>query len=451
MPEGADAVPARKEYHMKHPDCFHEFARYASMNVLGMLGLSCYILADTFFISKGLGADGLTALNLAIPIYSFIHGSGLMIGMGGGARYSIYKSMGDEKETNRIFTNAVLFAAGLAGIYVFTGMFLTGNIVALLGADAAVSEMTETYLKMILLSAPAFLMNNVLLCFVRNDKAPQLSMRAMLGGSLSNVVLDYLFIFPCQMGIFGAVAATCLAPVISLLLLLPHALKKNNEFHLIRCMPDRKHICDILVSGVPSLVTEVSSGIVMIVFNAMILNLSGNTGVAAYGIIANLSLVVISMFNGITQGFQPIVSRYYGAGESENVRTVFRYALTAMLVFSILIYAGTFFYAPQISGIFNKEGNPTLQRIATQGLKLYFIACPFVGCNLIISTYFTSVARPLPANIISVLRGFVVILPLAFFFAAAFQMTGIFCVFPCTELLVSVIAILFYRHYSCAP
>ena len=74
---------------MNNTNCFKDFVKYSSLNVLGMIGLSCYILADTFFVSKGLGADGLTALNLAIPIYSFVHGSGLMIGMGGSTRYSI--------------------------------------------------------------------------------------------------------------------------------------------------------------------------------------------------------------------------------------------------------------------------------------------------------------------------------------------------------------------------
>lgn len=82
---------------MKQHTILNDFIKYASLNVLGMIGLSCYILADTFFISKGLGADGLTALNLAIPVYSFIHGSGLMIGMGGGTRYSILKSQNRQK------------------------------------------------------------------------------------------------------------------------------------------------------------------------------------------------------------------------------------------------------------------------------------------------------------------------------------------------------------------
>ena len=88
---------------MKQHTILNDFIKYASLNVLGMIGLSCYILADTFFISKGLGADGLTALNLAIPVYSFIHGSGLMIGMGGGTRYSILKSQNRQKDMNQVF------------------------------------------------------------------------------------------------------------------------------------------------------------------------------------------------------------------------------------------------------------------------------------------------------------------------------------------------------------
>ena len=79
-------------YHMKEMSCFKVFLKYSSLNVLGMLGLSFYILADTFFVSRALGADGLTALNLAIPVYSFINGSGLMLGIGGGTKYSILRS-----------------------------------------------------------------------------------------------------------------------------------------------------------------------------------------------------------------------------------------------------------------------------------------------------------------------------------------------------------------------
>lgn len=179
----------------------------------------------------------------------------------------------------------------------------------------------------------------------------------------------------------------------------------------------------------------------------IILNLSGNTGVAAYSIIANLSLVVIAIYNGIAQGIQPVAGRYYGEGAYENVHAVLKYAMAVTLCLSILLYAGTFLFAPQISSIFNKEQDPVLQQISVEGLKLYFTACPFVGFNIVISAYFTSTARPLPANIISILRGFVIILPFAFLFQALWKMTGIWCVFPCTEFLVCVIGIFFYMKY----
>lgn len=187
---------------MNNAKCFKEFAKYTSLNVLGMIGLSCYILADTFFVSKGLGANGLTALNLAIPIYSFINGSGLMLGMGGATKYSILKSQDKTRDANRAFTNTVLFTLGLALVFFAIGVFLSGAITRLLGADDIVYQMSKTYLQVILLFAPMFMLNNVLLCFVRNDGAPQLSMLAMIGGSLSNIILDYIFIFPCNMGIF---------------------------------------------------------------------------------------------------------------------------------------------------------------------------------------------------------------------------------------------------------
>ncbi len=428
---------------MKESSCLREFARYASLNVMGMIGLSCYILADTFFVSKGLGTNGLTALNLAIPIYSFIHGSGLMIGMGGGTKYSIQKSQGEHRQANRVFTNAVYIAAMFAVVFVLIGVFFSGRLAALLGADESVFEMTKIYLQVILLFAPAFLMNNVLLCFVRNDGAPQLSMAAMIGGSLSNVVLDYVFIFPCGMGIFGAVFATGLAPVISMLILSPHFIRRKNQFHFTRCRPERKLAAAIFSSGLPSLITELSSGIVIIVFNAIILRLQGNVGVAAYGVIANLSLVVIAIYTGIAQGIQPITSRNYGVGNLKNVRTILSYALITLLVVSAAIYAIVFFGAAQITSIFNSENNDMLQRIAEQGLKLYFIGAPFAGFNIIVSMCFTSVEYPLPAHVISLLRGFAVIIPMAFLLSAVADMVGVWCAFPCTELLVAIVGVVF--------
>lgn len=425
---------------------FREFLKYSSLNVLGMIALSCYILADTFFVSKALGADGLAALNLAIPVYSFINGSGLMIGMGGGIKYSIAKSQGAAQRADQTFTNSAVLTAVIAACFFLTGLLASGSLALLLGADGTVYEMTRTYLQVILLFAPMFMTNNLLLCFIRNDGAPQLSMAAMITGSLSNVVLDYVFMFPLGMGIFGAVLATGLAPVISILVLSPYLLRRKNQFHLRKCRISGKLALGIFSSGLPSLITEVSSGIVMIVFNTIILGIAGNIGVAAYGVIANLSLVVMSIYTGISQGIQPLLSSGYGTGNRKKTQSVLRYALVSAVLISVVVYVCVFFGADPIAAVFNSEQNATLQSIAVTGLKIYFTACVFAGFNIILSVYFTSTENALPAHIISILRGFVVIIPMAFLLSAAAELTGVWAAFPATELIVSLIgAGLFFR------
>lgn len=421
-----------------------EFIKYAALNVMGMTGLSCYILADTFFISKGLGANGLTALNLAIPVYSLIHGSGLMLGMGGATKYSILKSQKNWGQTNKIFTNTVYLAGILAIAFLLTGIFLTRVLTAFLGADQEVFGMTATYLRVILLFAPAFLMNDILICFVRNDGDPKLAMLAMLGGSLSNVLLDYLFIFPLKLGIFGAVFATGLAPLISIMILSVYFLKKRNQFRMTREKPHPETEKTVVKLGIPSLIGEVSSGVVILVFNSIILKLQGNTGVAAYGVIANLSLVVMAVYTGIAQGMQPLISKAWGRYEIRTCKRILSYAMITMAAVSIVVYAVIFFLADPIAGIFNSENNRLLQEIAVTGLKLYFTAAVFAGFNLIISIYFTSVELALPAQLISILRGVVLIVPMAFLLSGLFGMSGVWLAFPAAELLTAVTGFFLY-------
>lgn len=426
---------------MRRRSCIQEYARYTSLNVLGMIGLSCYILADTYFVSKGLGGDGLAALNLAIPIYSFIHGSGLMLGMGGATHYAISRGQNNSKGANEMFTHTVLGALVLSVLFMLAGGFFSMPITVLLGADSEVAAMTNIYLKVILLFAPAFMMNDVLLCFVRNDGNPRLSMIAMLGGSLSNIVLDYLFIFPFQMGIFGAVLATGLAPVISILLLSGHVLKRRQGFRFKTGSFRPRCLLSIVSLGVPSLVAELSSGIVMITFNILILRLNGNVGVAAYGVIANLSLVLIAVYTGIAQGAQPLVSRAYGRGNKRQIAQILRYALVTMGVVSCLVYGLVFIFAGPIAGIFNEAGDMAFQNIAVCGLRVYFTAAPFVGFNIVISSFFTSTEKAVPAQLIAVIRGIILIVPMALILSALAGLAGVWLAFPVTEGAVCIVGI----------
>lgn len=426
---------------MNHTSYGKLFAKYASLNVLGMIALSCYILADTYFVSKGLGTNGLAALNLAIPIYSFIHGSGLMLGMGGATKYAIAKSQRDDALANRVFTTTLLLTIGIGLLYFLIGLCFSKDIVTLLHANEEVFGMSETYVRVILLFAPMFMLNNVLICFVRNDGAPHLSMMAMISGSISNIILDYVFIFPFSMGMFGAVFATGLAPIISMLFLLPYIMKRKQGFHLCRCPLAKRTVTAIVGNGFPSLVTEVSSGVVILAFNAIIMGLLGNQGVAAYGIIANLSLVVTAVYTGIAQGIQPIISSGYGANNLLQIKAVLRYAIITMTVISLLIYAYVFFEASVIAQVFNSEGDMELQRIAVEGARLYFTGSIFAGFNIIMVIYFTSMERAIPAHIISALRGFVLLLPMAFLLSSLFGMIGVWSVYPISELLVCMVSI----------
>lgn len=432
---------------MEQQSCMRDFARYTILSVLGTLGVSCYILADTFFVSKGLGTNGLAALNLAIPVYNFIHGTGLMLGMGGATRFSVCKSQGKYEEVSRIYTNTIYLALLFSAAFALPGLFFSNQLAILLGADASVLKMTDTYLRWLLLFAPAFILNDVLLCFVRNDESPQLSMIAMLIGSFSNIVLDYIFIFPMQMGISGAIFATGLSPVISIIMMLPHWLGKKNTFHFVKTKMKAYIVKQDLSLGFPFLIAQLSSGIVMITINAIILKLEGNTGVAAYGVIANISLVIVAIYTGIAQGVQPLISTFYGVGNNKQARTVLRYAMVIMLTLSCAVYLLIFVFAQPITAIFNSENNVELQRIAEMGLKLYFVSVAFVGYNIILATFFTSVEKALPAHILSILRGLILIIPMAFLMSALWGMTGVWLTYPITEFFTAFLGFVIYRKY----
>ena len=422
---------------------FGEFIKYVFLNILGMVGLSCYILADTFFISKGLGSDGLAALNLAIPIYSFVHGIGLMLGMGGAAKYSVFMGQNHKREANEVFNNIICMAFAAAVVLSVVGILFSNKIAVLLGAEGTILAMTDIYLKVILLFAPAFIVNETLLAFVRNDGNPELAMTAMLSGSISNIILDYIFIFPLRWGMFGAVIATSMAPLISMTILMIHKISGRQEFFLKKVRISPRIIADVIKIGLPSFITEVAAGIVMIIFNVLILGIEGNIGVAAYGVIANLALVFSSVYTGIAQGIQPLISMGYGKNNMKQVKIIYRYAVILLSIVSAVIYLVCFIFANPIVLIFNSEQNEILQQIAVSGMKLYFLAVPFLGFNIVTSTFFAAIEKVLPAQSISLLRGIVLMVPMAYLLAAVGKMAGIWLTVPITEGIVAVIGVVF--------
>lgn len=421
------------------------FIKYVGLNILGMVGLSCYILADTFFVSKALGSTGIAALNFSISIYSVIHGIGLMIGIGGATRYSILKSQNKDKKADVVYSTCIRLGVVLGITFAVTGIFGSKFLAEILGADRYTLPLTKVYLTTILCFAPFFIMNNIILAFVRNDNNPNLAMMAMLIGSFLNIVLDYIFMLSLEMGMFGAAVATGLAPIISIVIMSIHFIKGKNNFRFTKNKIRWRSIYDISALGLSAFITEISSAIVLITFNLLILRLKGNSGVASYGIIANIALVAVSIFTGIAQGIQPLVSKGYGMDNYVMIKKIIKYALITSLSIALVIYLIVFYNSDSIIGVFNSEHNLEVADIAKVGLKIYFLGFFFAGINIIMAIYLSATENVKDAFIISIARGCIIIVPLVFLLSSILNMTGIWLAFVVTEFIVTVVVIYLVR------
>jgi putative MATE family efflux protein len=418
-----------------------DFAKYVCLNILGMLGLSCYILADTFFVAKALGATGIAALNFSISIYSVIHGTGLMIGLGGATRYSILKSQNEDEKANAVFTTCIKLGFLIGASFALIGIVGSKTLAVILGADGTTLPLTKNYLTTILCFATFFITNNIMLAFVRNDHNPNLSMFAMLMGSFSNILLDYIFMFPLGMGMFGAAFATSLAPIISISILLLHFRRGKAQFRYIPYKMNWSGVGDFLSLGLSAFITEVSSAVVLITFNLVILSIKGNLGVASYGIVANIALVGVSVFVGIAQGMQPLVSYGYGLKDYMVLKKVLKYAVITSFAIASVMYLSTYFNVNFIIGIFNSEGNLAIAQIAREGLVIYFIGFFFAGINIILTMYLSASEHAKEAFAISMARGCIIIVPMALMLSRIWGMTGIWLSFVITEGIVMLITI----------
>ena len=417
-----------------------KFAKYVSQNMLGMVGMSVYILADTFFISQSVGANGITALNLVLPIYNLIFAIGAMIGVGSAIRFVIERH-GNTSGTEGYFFHALVWAFLISLIFIFVGIFLPDKLIALLGGDSSIIAVGRDYTRIFMIFSPFFMWNHICMAFVRNDGNPSVAMAATLFGSLFNIVFDYILMFPLGLGMQGAALATGCSPIIGILICCIHF--KSSKC-TITLKPVRLSIKRLLHSchvGISSFVAELSSGVITIVFNMIILNIAGNTGVAAYGVIANTSLVAVSLFNGISQGSQPLISDSYGKGDSKNVMYLIKLAAATSLFISVLLITAVYHGAQSITAVFNSEKNPLLAQYAISGLRIYFTGFLFAGINIVGSSILSSVESAKFAFIVSIMRGFAAITFFAFLLSKIFGLTGIWSAFPAAELLTMFVTV----------
>ncbi|MDB8791862.1 MATE family efflux transporter [Romboutsia sp. 1001216sp1] len=385
------------------------FYKYLINSVLGMLAVSFCILADTMFIGQGIGSDGLAALNICIPIFNLFNGLGLLFGMGGATALSISRGKGEIVESQRIFTKSIIIAI-LVGITLSTlGKIFTEKIGYILGANISNIYMVKEYLSCVLIFSFSYILAHTTSSFIRNDHNPRLAMIATVTSGLSNVILDYLLIFIFNMGIKGAGLATSIASLINLLILLTHFISKKCSLRFIKFKINVKDISRILFNGLPSFIVEISSGIVIFIFNLKLLNIVGNIGVSAYSIIANVSLVAAAIFTGISQAMQPIISVNYGANKIDRVKRVRKKGMKTSIIVGLSFYIIGILFPQFIVGMFTSEKGQIVD-ITVNAIRYYFLAFIFMGINIVNGAYYQSMEHRILSNSISLSRGIILII-----------------------------------------
>lgn len=412
------------------------FGKYVFQNILGMLGISAYVLADTFFISQAEGADGLTALNLVLPLYSLIFAIGSMIAVGSATRFKIQFAK-KESDSHNYFSNAIFWAIIFSLSFIIIGLCIPDKLMILLGGDEGIVKLGTPYTRIFMLFTPFFMLNYIFNAFVRNDGAPSLAMAATLSSSLFNIVMDYVLMFPLKLGMTGAALATAFSPVVGIIICSFHFISKKNNIKFKWQFPSLNKLVISCQLGISAFIGELSSGITTVVFNFLILGLAGNEGVAAYGIIANVAIVATAIFNGIAQGSQPLVSEFYGKANRTSINKILKLSIITALSLAGLILITIIILKTPIVNIFNSEHNAVMYEYAIEGLPLYFIGFIFAGFNIVGTGYLSATESALWAFITSILRGVVAISICAFVLSKVFGLTGIWLAFPAAELITA--------------
>lgn len=407
-----------------------KFTKYITQSIAGMIGISIYVLADTFFISVYSGADGLAVLNLILPVYGLIYAIGSMIGIGSATRYAISKAKGEN--TDHYFVQSVTWSILLAIPFMLIGIFIPDKALALLGADAGLIRLGRNYLRIILIATPLFMSNYTFTAFARNDGAPSTAMIGSICGSLFNIIFDYIFMFPAGLGFSGAALATAVCPAVTMGICTTHYRSHSNHVGFHWKTPSFRHLVSCCQLGVSAFVGEMSSGVTAIVYNFLILGIAGNVGVAAYGVVANLSIVAVAIFNGLAQGAQPLMSENYGKGENGQVKKLLKWSLSVCLIIETAIQLIIWTATDPLINIFNSEKNIQLLNYAHTGMRLYFLGFLIAGINIVLVAYFSAVDEPKIAIAGSLMRGIIAIILCAIILAKLFGLNGVW-----TSLLAS--------------
>jgi putative MATE family efflux protein len=389
-----------------------EFLKYAIPSALAMFTSALYTVIDGIFVGQGVGSLALAAVNIVLPFTVMLFGIANMFAIGGGSLVS--KNIGAKKidKAVNIFRQVFKFLFIISiGISLFCIIF-TNQIVTVLGATENLKPMAVEYLRFYALFCIPNLVGIVLNSFVRNDGRPKLAMISTISGAITNVILDYVFIFPLGMGIKGAAIATGLGQIVTVAILLPHFLMKKGYLSFGNVKIEKEKIKEFCTIGFPSFFAQASYSVIVLLHNIAIVKLVGEIGISAYSIMNYLTTNVYMVLYGITLGVQPLISYNYGRKNSEKMLGFYKITCKSIIlvttVFTVIIYL----FGLNLINIFTNDNS--LANIAFNAIKINIFSYFAVGLNLNTLVYYQAIEKPKYSNIVCILRS-VAYLPISIF------------------------------------
>lgn len=421
------------------------FIKYALPQMIGLLFNSIYMIVDGVFIGNRLGRDAMAAAAVSVPLVEILIALSMAVATGAGVMVSAHLGQGKKEKARNIFNLAILCMAVMGLLISILGNVFIHPLAQLLGSTPMIHDETIRYMRYIITFAPFLLFSFLLSSFARNDNCPKLAMFSLMFGSVSNIVLDYVFMYPLNMGIAGAALATALGPVFSVIILLPHFLLKRNDLYFSKFKLRWSNIRSIYVFGFPSFIMEFTIGIITFVYNIAIVHYGfGEIGLAAYLVIGYLMLIILTLFLGMAQGLQPVFSYFMGTKEDSRNKDLLVFSIKTFLGIGILCYVLILFFSRNFFSIFNPGDIQLINFMESKSLP-YFFGFFLAGFNILMISYWQATEHTSKALVISLSRSVIwppvllVVLPLIFGNEAVW-----FC-HSISEIITSMVAVILLR------
>lgn len=361
-----------------------------------------FTIVDGIFVGHGVGTDALGAVNLCMP-FVMVLGALIMLSVVGGVTVAAIRlGRGDTDGANQAFMHSFTATVIITAAMSLAGILFTGPIARLLGATDVFYE----YVKEYLFWYCVFALANGLLTFAnnfgRNDGATILVSTANVLATVVNIFLDWLFVFPLQMGLKGAAIATGISGLIAAILVMTYFFRGKSTLHFKPFSFDPKLLRKIFGRGTPEAVNQFSAPIATLCTNLMLVKLLDETAVNAYSIICYVASFSVAIFFATGVGLQPLFGQCYGSKDEKGLKFYLHAGMAINLGGSILITILLLFVGEPIAALFGADPQ-TLDRVVTY-MPMYAWGFIFMSLNTIISAYLYSTKRTKPALILNTCR-----------------------------------------------